>query len=371
MGWIDNLSRRIGEKKVKDMIECEAEIQTPDIKQELDILEELRQELIKKDAELNRTRLEWDRTFDSIVDNIVLIDRERKITKANSAFYECVEREIGHVEYIGMDWQEFKRIAKVPVDACTVDKCFETGLHQEAVIEIRGKTMAVSANPVYVQTNGSSEIIGVVRVSRDVTKIEKTKCKLERRSGIYHAIADMSKTLVNHENWGNAVSLILGDLGRAIGASRVYMFKNEVRENRICSIRQHVYHNGKTRQCDSGTITDCINYDMIPEWKNKMEHGLPVEGSLVECHICPNKTECVCQDDVLVCAVPIFVKGEWWGFMGFDYQNGTRIWKDEDETLLRIAADIIGGVIYHRGRYYETVDVLEECEDLLEFVKGK
>lgn len=365
MRWIDNLSRRIGEKRVKEMIERETEVPTPDIKQELDILEELRLELIKKDEELAKTRLEWDRTFDSIIDNIILIDRNMNITKANNAFYDCIEKEVGHVEFIGMNWKVFKEIAKIPSNICPVEKCYETGLHQEAIVPIRGRIVSVTVNPVYTNTQMGREIVGAVRVSRDITDIQKIKTTLERRATIYGAISEMSKILVNHQDWKQAMNLILGDLGRAIGASRVYVFKNEIRDGRICALKQHIYHNNHYRDCDSGHLVDCINYDLIPEWQSKMLHGLSVEGNLVECTLCPITVECRCSNEVLVCGVPIFVDRQWWGFVGFDYMNGTRIWKDDDATLLRIAADILGGVIYHRERYKVAVDTIEEYEDRL------
>lgn len=363
MGWIDNLSRRIGEKTVKKKFEKEIGDSIPGIKQEIDILEELRLELVRKDEELEKTRLEWDRTFDSIIDDIVLIDRNMNITKANNAFYDHIEKEIGHIEFIGMNWYDFKDITKIPIDNCPVTKCYETGLHQESIVPIRGKILNVIANPVYTKTSTGKEIIGIVRVSRDITDSEKVKKTIERRASIYKSISEMSKTLVNHQDWRYAMNLILGDLGRSIGASRVYIFKNEIRDDRICSIKQHVFHNKHYRDCGSGDLVECINYELVPDWKSKMEHGLSVEGELVECNLCKHKNKCYCFGNVIVCAVPIFVDRKWWGFIGFDYMNGTRVWKDDDATLLRISADILGGVIYHRERYWETVNELEGYED--------
>jgi hypothetical protein len=363
MEWVDKLSRKIGVSQAKKILAKEECL--PDIKKELSELDGLRETLIKTEEELAKTKLEWDRTFDSIVDNIVLIDRDRCISKANNSFYCCVEKEIGHVEFIGMNWKDFKVIADVAYEPCLVDECFNTGFHKEGLVTMGKKIYHVTANPIHTITDSSKEIVGVVRISRDVTKYRKTREQLERRSNIYNAISQMSKTLVNHEDWSGAVNLILGDLGRAIGASRVYIFKNEIREDRICSVKQNVFHNSNIRNCEAGTITDCLNYHLMPDWQSKMQHGLSVEGNLVECNLCPQKHQCICADDVLVCAVPIFVDKKWWGFIGFDYMNGTRVWKDEDETLLRIAADILGGVIFHRGRYWDVLNGLEECEDQL------
>jgi len=367
MGWIDSLSRRMGEKSAKTQMMDIDEAKIPGISQDLDILEELRQELIKKDCELEKSRLIWDRTFDSVEDNIVLIDVDRRIKKGNDAFYHSVEMEVGHVEFIGMLWKEFKDISEIPNDICIVDKCFDTGVRQEAIINMHGRMFQVTVHPIYTVIDDKKDLVGVVRSSRDITIAELEKVKLARRSNIYHAISEVTKTLMNHSNWDDAMSLVMGDMGRAIGASRVYIFKNKVKDGYICSMRQHVYTNISVSQCASGLV-ECVNYDLIPEWSSRMAHGLSATGDIIECHLCDKQYECTCKGDVSVCAVPIFVDKKWWGFIGFDYTNGTRIWKDEDETLLRIAADILGGVIYHRDRYWNIVDAVVDCEDTLEVI---
>jgi PAS domain-containing protein len=365
MNLIDKLSRRIGERAVEKRNIKIDEVIVCGITDEINELESLREELVEKDAELKKTRLMWDATFDSVPDNIVLIGVDKRIQKVNDSFYHCAEEKVGHIELVGMLWDDVRKLSKVSEENCTVNKCFDTGLRQELDVNIHHQVFHVTSHPIYSNRDGHNEFVGVVRVSRDITNREKGRFKLERRSKIYHAIADMSKTLMMHENWDNAINLILGDLGRAIGCNRVYMFKNEIRENRICATRQSVYSNDKHQICKTDCLTDCINYDLLPEWVSKMEHGLPVDGSLVECHICTEKNKCTYQDDVLVLAVPLFVDKKWWGFIGFDYTNGTRAWKDEDSTLLRIASDILGGVIYHRNRYWDSVSTIEDCEDQL------
>ena len=64
MEWIDNLSKRMGERAARKKV-CLEEEKIPGISQDLDTLEELRLELIKMDEELELRSLEWDRAFDS------------------------------------------------------------------------------------------------------------------------------------------------------------------------------------------------------------------------------------------------------------------------------------------------------------------
>jgi PAS domain-containing protein len=366
MNWVDRLSERIAKivvTKNGNLVQ-ENDNKIEGIKQEIDILRELKKELVEKDKEIQRQRMEWDRTFDSIIDNICIIDSDMIINKVNNSFVSCVKRQRGPYDsLIGMPWLEFKEDVGLPSEICVVSECFETGKPTENMIDMKDGIYHVIANPI--TDPDTLETVGVVRISRDVTKYQKQKEKLERRSRIYHALSEMSKTLVNHEDWNEAVKMILDELGTAIGASRVYVFKNLERENRICSLLQHCFHNEKYRDCSSEMMTECVNYDMLPDWEDNMRQGNSVSGDLSDCQICPLKERCTCAAGVSVSAVPIFVDREWWGFIGFDYMNGTRKWKDEDETLLRIAADILGGVIYHRCRYWDAVNELEGCEDKL------
>lgn len=369
MTWTDKLSRTIALYVVrmnKEFVrECDHRI--TGISQEIDLLRELRDELVKKDKEIERQKLEWDITFDSIIDNIVTIDNKGVIRRANKSFIDCIKSIDGPWDkLIGMSWSDLRDIVGLSSDVDTVSDCYDSLVPCEGLLTLYGKTFSVITNPIFSEEDG--EFLGVVRIARDVTKQEKQKYKLQRRSDIYHAISEMSKTLVTHHNWNEAMDRILTKLGDSIGASRVYVFKNSVIDGRICSNVQHVYHNKDKRNCDVNTIVKCINYDLIPDWKSAMENGESVSGNIVDCHICSEKEKCICIGDVTVSAVPIFVDRKWWGFIGFDYMNGTRKWKDEDETLLRIAADILGGNIFHRERYFSVVDCLEECADMVDGV---
>ena len=369
MKWVDNLSKRIALYAVKThnnhVRDNDSKIEG--ISQEIDILRELQCEILKRDKEIERQRLEWDRTFDSIIDNIVLIDNTRCISKINRSFVSCVREAVGPWDsLIGMPWQDFKEDMNMDETICYVEDCFKTKKSIEGVIKIGCSMYSIIVNPIF---DDHDVLVGVVRISRDITKINYQKSKLERRSGINQAISKMSKILVNHDNWGEAVDTVLGDLGEAIGANRVYVFKNFNRGDMICSTLQHYFRSDIYRtykECEDELMVECINYDLVPQWQNEMVHGNSVMGNITECKKCPQIQRCDGIADVIVSAVPIFVDGVWWGFIGFDYKNNIKRWKDDDEAMLRIAADILGGVIYHRCRYWDAVSNLESCEEKLE-----
>ena len=65
------------------------------ISEDISELKRLRSEIGDMNEEIRRRRVEWDNTFDSILDNIVIVDSKMNITKINNKFIETIKREGG------------------------------------------------------------------------------------------------------------------------------------------------------------------------------------------------------------------------------------------------------------------------------------
>lgn len=351
MSFINKLSNRIANfiinSQLKNSKDTHKKIEG--IAKDIEILKQLKDELVQREQEIKKNLIEWDKTFDAIIDDIVIIDSEYIVRKANKSFLFYIDQLGGSWrEVIGCNWKEIRDKLGLTNTECIVGRCFEEEQYQEAIVDIRGRTYSVLANPIF---NTDGKITSVVRVSRDITKMEQQKQKIDRRGRIFEAISKMSKVLVEHEKWDIALHEVLKQLGEAVGASRTYLFKNTINDNRLCADLIDEWFN-----VESCSMTECINYDTLPQWRHDMELGQSVEGRIKECLHCEDKDQCVGLNELIVCAVPIFSNKNWWGFIGFDYNTDIKKWKEEDETLLRIASDIIGGVIHHRDRYYNCLN---------------
>lgn len=329
---------------------CNTKDRKDGISIDIETLRKLKDELVRRDEELKISKIEWDKTFDAIIDDIIIINTDGVITKANKSF-------LYHLESLGVSWKDVigKKWSDIRLDmgintTCIVDECLKTGHYQENIITIGNRTYSVLANPIF---DSDGDISSVVRVSRDITKIEQQRLKIDRRGRIFEAISSMSKLLVNHENWEDAISEILKLLGESTKASRAYIFSNEVKEDRVCANLSNVWVSEIKTPC---RMTECVSYELLPEWKKDLEIGNTIEGRFKDCDECKDKESCIHLNDTIVCAVPIFSNKKWWGFIGFDYDSKMKQWKEEDEAILRVAADIIGGVLYHRDRYYKCMN---------------
>lgn len=354
MSFINTLTNKIVNFIINRQLQVDDSVcrKIEGISKDIQVLRELKDELIEKDKELKNSKVEWDKTFDAIIDDITIINPDLIVTKANKSFLVhhhevCVEC----VSPIGRSWNDIRNELKIET-VCIIAKCFKDKVYQETTMNILDKTYSVLANPIF---DDNDNIISVVRVARDITNLEQQKQKIDRRGRIFEAISEMSKTLVSHEIWHEALTNVLNQLGKSVGASRTYIFKNVVNDDRLCADLM-----GEWVNIESCHMTECINYDTLPDWKYGMESGKAVEGRIKECLHCPDKDTCIGLNDLIVCAVPIYSNKKWWGFIGFDYNTDIKKWKEEDEALLRVASDIIGGVIFHRDRYFKCLNSINQ-----------
>ena len=103
----------------------------------------------------------------------------------------------------------------------------------------------------------------------------------------------------------------------------------------------------------------CIPYNNgFDEWVKVMSSGSYLAGSVKD-RPESERTVLVKEGIKSFIAIPVFVKGIWYGFISFGDLDNDRVWGEEEIRLLRTAADMIGGFI-HRRQAVEALRVSEE-----------
>lgn len=185
-------------------------------------------------------------------------------------------------------------------------------------------------------------VLGVVQ---DLTDRRQIEAALARRVRYERAIAALAKELLGGAE--GALERVLRELLVASDACRVYLFENY----------EHSTDGASTRQiaeaCAPG-VTPQIDRPMLrhrpwhgggfERWQALLGAGQPVRG-LVE-HLPPGERAGLEPQGILsLLALPIFVDGRWWGFIGFDDTVVPRQWLDEDVLLLRTGADMVAAYL--------------------------
>lgn len=150
---------------------------------------------------------------------------------------------------------------------------------------------------------------------------------------------------------GPALERALQLLGEAVGVSRVYVFENHpgLDGTLLTSQRYEWAAPGVTPQKDNQQLQ---NFPWVGggfrRWVDRMSRGEPVFGLVEEFPPCEQEL-LRAQDIRSLAAVPIFVRGRWWGFVGFDDCVCPRRWTEEELSSLQLVSRVLSAALEAEG----------------------
>ena len=164
--------------------------------------------------------------------------------------------------------------------------------------------------------------------------------------GVPGALSFVTEQLLHADDWADRLEEVLAHLGAAAAADRAYLFQNIRDPNgRLwMDLLAEWDADGVRRVFD-----DPSNHlhPFAPDFARWIElfgaHG--IVRSDVEDLPEPERQVLAAEGVASVLAVPIFVSGEWWGFVGFDDCTRPRVWPESDVDLLRGVANTMGETV--------------------------
>lgn len=178
------------------------------------------------------------------------------------------------------------------------------------------------------------------------------------REAILAAVAEAAQRFLRDGE--QSIPAVLGQLGRATGASRVYVWENHGAEDGsiITSQRYEWTAPDVDPQIDNPELQE-LPYAAagLRRWAERLGAGMTVQGLVRDF---PRSEQAILEPQRILSlvAVPIFVGDEWWGFIGVDDCIRERAWSAGEIDALRAAAGALGGAI-HRARAMELVEQAE------------
>jgi PAS domain S-box-containing protein len=163
---------------------------------------------------------------------------------------------------------------------------------------------------------------------------ERAERDLHRRDAVLEAVSHGAERLVAASSWREAAPRFLQELGEASGASRAYLFENGVREDglRVASQQFEWTAPGITPQLDNGVMQDmCFEEVGLERFAEISARNELFTGMVKD--LPSHEREFFDEQEIKsLMTVPLFVGGEWWGFIGFDECEMERGWSPRRST---------------------------------------
>ncbi len=148
----------------------------------------------KAEQGLSKAKTDWERTFDSVPDLIVILDNHHTILRANRAFANQLR--VTPEQAIGLKCHKCVHGTELPPEFCPHAKTVEDG--KEHVAEIHeprlGGDFLVSTTPL---KDAEGKIIGSVHVARNITDSKKAEDTLRKLNRHLRAVSNSTQALMH------------------------------------------------------------------------------------------------------------------------------------------------------------------------------
>jgi PAS domain S-box-containing protein len=175
----------------------------------------------------------------------------------------------------------------------------------------------------------------------------KAELSLFRNEQILQAVSEVGERLIQFGYSKKSIDYVLSRLGQGAQVSRVYIFEAFKKDNEEYIKQTHEWiAEGIKPEMDNLILQELSVKDpSFIRWAEIFKEKKTVFG-LVKNFPDAERQLIESQDIVSIIAVPIYVEGVWFGFIGFDDCLYERIWTISETNTLMTAANIIGAAIY-------------------------
>ncbi|MCH8496806.1 MAG: PAS domain S-box protein, partial [Balneolales bacterium] len=257
-----------------------------------------------------------------------------------------------------------------------IEKAVEETMKNGTPWDLELPIITGKGNEKWIRTIGEVEFIDnkPVRVYGSLQDIHTRKVaelKLQKSTRHINAIASLNAALLNYSEWFEALENHLGMIGEAVQADRVYYF-----ENRFDAETGEGFTTQKLEWCREGIKSQLNNPDLdevpfneVPELVNPMVKGRPSMVSLREVAE-GTTTRYVMEDQDIITflAIPIKIKGIFYGFVGFDNCTNEEKWSDDEVRTLKTITSNLAVAIDRHQTENERKELLEEKNRILESI---
>jgi PAS domain S-box-containing protein len=209
---------------------------------------------------------------------------------------------------------------------------------------------------------------------------QKDDAALKRRECILEAVSFASERFMQSASWQEQIQSTLQHLGEAEEVSRVYIFQNhQDKESDLVMSQLYEWVGTGIEPEINNPLLQNVSYEQngFGAWITKLRNGEAI-GVVVKDLPAAAQHHLVPQAIRSLLVVPIFVEGNWWGFIGFDDCTSERIWSAIEIDALRTAAGILGSAIERdqaahtlQGAYQRLADKSTDMERLNKVLVGR
>ena len=272
---------------------------------------------------------------------------------------EFLERHLElNPEYQPDGWRSADKIAAMVTQAFDEGGSKFEWLHRT----VEGDQVLCEVTMVRIPYGGDYVVAGYLR---DLREYKAMMGAIERQGKLLNVANQMAETLLQLEtdSFDDKLIRCLGMIGTAVNADRASIWINSVRDGRLHCTQIYEWLENAESQINKDFTVEISYEDVIPGWEETLSRG-DCLNNLVEDLSPAEQEQLLPQGIKSLCVTPIFVRGQFWGYMGFDHCHESRILDDNEMDILRSCGLMIANTLVRHEMLHEMQESIERERNL-------
>ncbi|MBP7175569.1 MAG: PAS domain S-box protein [Thermoclostridium sp.] len=250
-------------------------------------------------------------------------------------------------------WIKLTHPSDLEISNRELEKCF-TGEQKYYEAEVRmkhknGRWVWVLDRGEVTEWDSNHKPLRMSGTHIDINERRLAEEELEKKDKILSAVAASIKELISNQEIYEAAAKCFKAIGAATMVDRVYLFENSYDEhgNGSCSQKVEWSSEFSEPQIDNPELAG-VPFQDIGDFLQDLSKGLPYSQIVREMEPGRTKELLESQGILSVMVLPVFVRGLFWGFVGFDECKHERIWTGAEFSTLSAFVNTVEKVIERR-----------------------
>lgn len=204
----------------------------------------------------------------------------------------------------------------------------------------------------------------------EITERKKAEEDILIKSTLLSAIAEVTSTLFQYDDWEIALDNSFGIVGEAVSVDRVYYFENYFIQKTgegFASQRIEWTKNTTTSQINNPELQN-LPFDMIGDFIGPLSENQPFKAIVSQMPESRTKDILKEQDIQSVLVLPICIKNHFYGFIGFDDCTKERQWREDEISFLQTLTSKLASAIEKREGAIALKEAFTEKSTILESI---
>lgn len=176
----------------------------------------------------------------------------------------------------------------------------------------------------------------------DLREHKRIMRRIEKRDMMLHTVNNIATALLQAEteDFDKVLYDCMGMMAKAVDADRVYIWENHTENGEVYCTQTHEWSEKAPPQ-QNGKFAVGISYsEQLSEWYDTLVRDECINAIVREMSPA-SRAQLSPQGILSIFVVPVFLKDEFWGFIGYDDCHSERIFSENEETILRSAGLLI------------------------------